>query len=118
MQGNNWITVGQYKPQEKQITIGRDPVFPGGSTIPRLGTGKPTYKIAAFFPKSPQTGPLGSIGREWEAAFRVAVEVVNSDPTFRVAFNYILVDGGPSEQSCRERAQVHYEHRVLFAFLE
>lgn len=103
-QGNNWITVGQYDSKSKEITLRRDPVFPGGVTrIP--GKGRPTYKIAAFFPTHEDLGPLRDLGLEWQAAFRVAVELVNTGP-FKVAFSYVLVDGGEDSKSCKREAEV------------
>lgn len=112
-QGNNWITVGQYDSKSKEITLRRDPVFPGGVTrIP--GKGRPTYKIAAFFPTHEDLGPLRDLGLEWQAAFRVAVELVNTGP-FKVAFSYVLVDGGEDPKSCRREAEVGYlsQTRIL-----
>ncbi|XP_078384806.1 uncharacterized protein LOC144667275 isoform X2 [Oculina patagonica] len=101
--GNNWITVGQYDSKSKEITLRRDPVFPGGVTrIP--GKGRPTYKIAAFFPTHEDLGPLRDLGLEWQAAFRVAVELVNTGP-FKVAFSYVLVDGGEDSKSCKREAE-------------
>lgn len=79
-------------------------MFPGGVTrIP--GKGRPTYKIAAFFPTHEDLGPLRDLGLEWQAAFRVAVELVNTGP-FKVAFSYVLVDGGEDAKSCRREAEV------------
>ena len=103
-QGNNWITVGQYDSKSKEITLRRDPLFSGSVTgIP--GKGRPTYKIAAFFPTHDDLGPLRDLGLEWQAAFRVAVELVNAGP-FKVTFNYVLVDGGVDSKSCRQEAEV------------
>lgn len=104
LQGNNWLTVGQYDSKTKEITLRRDPVFSGGVTlIPEKG--RPTYKIAAFFPVHEDLGPLKTLGNEWQAAFRVAVELVNSGP-FKVAFTYVLADGGYDSDSCRREAEV------------
>ncbi|KAJ7377824.1 hypothetical protein OS493_026392 [Desmophyllum pertusum] len=100
---NNWITVGQYDTKIKEITLRRDIVFPGGVTI-IPGKGRPTYKIAAFFPTHEDLGPLRDLGLEWQAAFRVAVELVNTGP-FNVAFSYVLVDGGEDAKSCRRQAE-------------
>lgn len=101
--GNNWITVGQYDSKSKEITLRRDPVFSGGVTlIPEKG--RPTYKIAAFFPMHEDLGPLKTLGHEWQAAFRIAVELVNSGP-FKVAFTYVLADGGYDSDSCRREAE-------------
>lgn len=101
--GNNWLTVGQYDSKTKEISLRRDPVFPGGVTlIPEIG--RPTYKIAAFFPIHEDLGPLKTLGSEWQAAFRVAVELVNSGP-FKVAFTYVLADGGYDSDSCRREAE-------------
>ncbi|KAK3701047.1 hypothetical protein QZH41_008152 [Actinostola sp. cb2023] len=105
LQGNNWITVGQYNPKTKDVSISRDPVFPGGTTIPLVGAGRPTYKIAAFFPLHDELGSLAELGREWQAAFKVAVGLANADPAFKVAFSYILVDGGPTVDSCMQAAK-------------
>lgn len=106
LQDENWISVGQYDPKTKDVTITRDPVFPGGTTIPIVGDGRPTYKIAAFFPKHNDLGSLAELGREWESAFKVAVSKVNANPNFKVAFSYILVDGGPSTDTCVKAAKV------------
>ena len=96
--------MGQYDSKSKEITLRRDIVFPGGETrIP--GKGRPTYKIAAFFPTHDDLGPLRDLGLEWQAAFRVAVELVNAGP-FKVAFSYVLVDGGEDSKSCRRAAEV------------
>ena len=104
LQGNNWITVGQYDSKTKKIGLRRDIVFPGGVTrIP--GKDRPTYKIAAFFPTHEDLGPLRDLGLEWQAAFRIAVELVNTGP-FKVAFSYVLVDGGGNAETCRRAAQV------------
>ena len=103
-QGNNWITVGLYDSKSKEITLRRDPVFHGGVTIPS-GNRRPTYKIAAFFPTHEDLGPLRDLGLEWQAAFRVAVELVNRGP-FKVAFNYVLVDGGEDSKYCQREAEV------------
>lgn len=101
--GNNWITVGQYDSKTKKIGLRRDIVFPGGVTrIP--GKDRPTYKIAAFFPTHEDLGPLRDLGLEWQAAFRIAVELVNTGP-FKVAFSYVLVDGGENAETCRRAAQ-------------
>ena len=105
-QGNNWITVGLYDSKSKEITLRRDPVFPGGVTI-IPGKGRPTYKIAAFFPTHEDLGPLRDVGLEWQAAFRVAVELVNTGP-FKVAFSYVLVDGGEDSKSCQREAEVNW----------
>ena len=79
-------------------------MFPGGVTlIPEKG--RPTYKIAAFFPTHEDLGPLKTLGYEWQAAFRVAVELVNSGP-FKVAFTYVLPDGAFDADSCRRAAEV------------
>ena len=71
--------------------------------------GRPTYKIAAFFPTHEDLGPLRDLGKEWESAFRVAVDLVNSGP-FKVAFSYILVDGGADADSCGQKAEVCLPH--------
>ena len=93
--------MGQYHSKSKEITLRRDIVFPGGETrIPRK-----IYKIAAFFPTHDDLGPLRDLGLEWQAAFRVAVELVNAGP-FKVAFSYVLVDGGEDSKSCRRAAEV------------
>ena len=105
-QDNNWVTVGQYDSTKGDITLRKDPVFPGGTTIPDVGADRTTYKIAAFFPKHESLGPLASLGAEWESAFRMAVELVNKNPAFKVAFNYVSVDGGANDESCKEAAQV------------
>lgn len=103
-QDSNWITVGQYDYKTKEITLRRDPVFSGGVTlIPEKG--RPTYKIAAFFPTHEDLGPLNSLGLEWQAAFKVAVEMVNSGP-FKVAFTYVLPDGSYDADTCRQEAEV------------
>ncbi|XP_044174984.1 uncharacterized protein LOC114950055 isoform X2 [Acropora millepora] len=100
---SNWITVGQYDYKTKEITLRRDPVFSGGVTlIPEKG--RPTYKIAAFFPTHEDLGPLNSLGLEWQAAFKVAVELVNSGP-FKVAFTYVLPDGSYDADTCRQEAE-------------
>lgn len=103
-QGNNWITFGQYDSKSKEITLRRDPVFSGGGTM-ILGKGRRTYKIAAFFPTHEDLGSLRDLGLEWQAAFRIAVNLVNTGP-FKVAFSYVLVDGGEDSKSCRREAQV------------
>ncbi|XP_015765927.1 PREDICTED: uncharacterized protein LOC107344755 [Acropora digitifera] len=101
---SNWITVGQYDYKTKEITLRRDPVFSGGVTlIPEKG--RPTYKIAAFFPTHEDLGPLNSLGLEWQAAFKVAVELVNSGP-FKVAFTYVLPDGSYDADTCRQEAEI------------
>ena len=84
-------------------------MFPGGTTIPLVGAGRPTYKIAAFFPLHDELGSLAELGREWQAAFKVAVGLANADPAFKVAFSYILVDGGPTVDSCLQAAKVDRE---------
>lgn len=100
---DSWITVGQYDSIAKEITLRRDPVFSGGVTlIPEKG--RPTYKIAAFFPTHEDLGPLNTLGLEWQAAFKVAVELVNSGP-FKVAFTYVLPNGGYDADSCRQVAE-------------
>ncbi|XP_032240858.2 uncharacterized protein LOC5515302 isoform X2 [Nematostella vectensis] len=104
LQGSNWITVGQYDPSNEQVHIIRDPVFPGGITIPP-GPARPTYKIAAFFPKHDELRALAELGREWEAAFKIAVEHVNSSPEFKVAFSFVTFDGGPTALTCAEAAK-------------
>jgi len=71
-----------------------------------VGAGRPTYKIAAFFPVHDDLGSLAELGREWEAAFKLSVGLANADPSFKVAFSYILVDGGPTVESCIEAAKV------------
>ena len=83
-------------------------MFPGGTTIPVVGAGRPTYKIAGFFPKHESLGSLANLGKEWESAFKVAVGLVNGDPSFKVAFSYVTVDGGPSSESCKEAAEVRH----------
>lgn len=67
--------------------------------------GRPTYKIAAFFPTHEDLGPMKTLGHEWQAAFRVAVELVNSGP-FKVAFTYVLPRGGYDSDSCGREARV------------
>jgi len=104
LQGNNWITVGQYDSKSKDITLRRDIVFPGGVTM-ILGKGRRTYKIAAFFPTHEDLGPLRDLGLEWQAAFRIAVDLVNTGP-FKVSFSSVLVDGGENSKSCRREAEV------------
>lgn len=104
LQGDNWITVGQYDSKSKEITLRRDIVFPGDVTI-IPGKGRPTYKIAAFFPTHEDLGPLRDLGLEWQAAFKIAVELVNTGP-FKVAFSHVLVDGGEDSKSCRREAEV------------
>lgn len=71
-----------------------------------MGAGRPTYKIAAFFPVHDDLGSLAELGKEWEAAFKLSVGLANADPSFKVAFSYILVDGGPTAESCSEAAKV------------
>ena len=67
--------------------------------------GRPTYKIAAFFPTHEDLGPLRALAYEWQAAFRIAVELVNSGP-FKVAFTYVLPNGGYDSDVCRREAEV------------
>ncbi|XP_020916270.1 uncharacterized protein LOC110253659 isoform X2 [Exaiptasia diaphana] len=105
LQDSGWITVGHYDEKTQDIRISRDPIFPGGTTIPVVGVGRPTYKIAAFFPLHNDLGSLAELGREWEAAFKLSVGLANADPSFKVAFSYIIVDGGPNVDSCFKAAK-------------
>lgn len=57
--------MGNYIPQTKSIALFRDPIFPGGVTIPIVGPVKPSYKIAAFFPTSQSFGPIADLAEEW-----------------------------------------------------
>ena len=57
--------MGYYIPQTKSISLFRDPIFPGGVTIPIVGPVKPSYKIAAFFPTSQSFGPIADLAEEW-----------------------------------------------------
>ena len=71
------------------------------------GNGRPTYKIAAFFPTHEDLGPLKTLGYEWQAAFEVAVKLVNSG-SFKVAFTSVLPDGAFDPDSCRREAEVRH----------
>ena len=64
-QGKQWKTVGNYIPQTQSISLFRDPIFPGGVTIPIVGPVKPSYKIAAFFPTDGSFGPMADLAKEW-----------------------------------------------------
>ena len=57
--------MGNYIPQTQSISLFRDPLFPGGVTIPIVGPVKPSYKIAAFFPTDASFGPMADLAKEW-----------------------------------------------------
>ena len=59
------MTVGNYIPETEEISLFRDPIFPGGVTIPIVGPVKPAYKIAAFFPTASSFGPIADLAEEW-----------------------------------------------------
>ena len=64
-QGKQWKIVGNYIPKTEGISLFRDPIFPGGVTIPIVGPIKPSYKIAAFFPTGGSIGPTVDLAEEW-----------------------------------------------------
>lgn len=104
LEGKQWKTVGYYIPQTKSISLFRDPIFPGGVTIPIVGPVKPSYKIAAFFPTSQSFGPIADLAEEWKSAFKIAVKTINSDSVYNIRLEYDIIETAVDVDSCRKRA--------------
>ena len=73
-------------------------VWPGGQlsnvytppdTLARQGG-----KLGFIGPTGMSLGSLGALGREREAAFKIAIDIVNNDPQYGVTFTYETADTG------------------------
>ncbi|XP_065068364.1 uncharacterized protein LOC135693734 [Rhopilema esculentum] len=102
---SKWKAIGGYSGHIDRILFTQDPIFPGGTTVPVVGSGKHIYKIAAFFPKHAKLGPLSELGFIWENALQTAVDWINKNQTISVGFKLESFDGGEDDKSCSAVAQ-------------
>ena len=83
-------------------------IWPGNTKIPPTDKGLPgktTSRIGFIAPIHPDLAGLSELGKEFESAFRVAVEMMNKDPTLAVDFDIKIQDGGvDANSSCRAAA--------------
>ena len=84
-------------------------IWPGNTKIPPTDKGRPgktTFRIGFIAPIHPDLAGLSELGKEFESAFRVAVEMMNKDLTLSVDFDIRIEDGGvDSNSSCRAAAE-------------
>jgi len=98
----NWLTIGKYRSSKQTISFFKDPIFPGGTTLPLVGAGKIIYKVAAFFPKHRLLGPLSDLGLLWESALSAAVNWINRNDTIAVGFDVSYYDVGVDPNNCSQ----------------
>ena len=86
-----------------------DIIWPGNTKIPPTDKGLPgktTFRIGFIAPMHPDLAGLSELGKEFESAFRVAVEMMNKDLTLAVDFDIRIQDGGvDSNASCKLAAE-------------
>ena len=76
-QDGDWIHIGKYETEKNIIQFTKDPIFPGGSTLPSGKAGKVIYKVAAFFPKHRVLGALSDLGKIWVIYFFTSLHLVS-----------------------------------------
>ena len=83
--------MGNYIPQTQSISLFRDPIFPGGVTIPIVGPVKPSYKIAAFFPTDGSFGPMADLAKEWVSKTKTIYIFIYSTYIYIYIYIYIHI---------------------------
>ena len=68
--------IGKYETEKSMVQFTKDPIFPGGSTLPSVKAGKVIYKVAAFFPKHRVLGALSDLGKIWVIYFLISSHLV------------------------------------------
>ena len=86
-----------------------DIIWPGNAKNPPTDKGLPgktTFRIGFIAPIHPDLAGLSELGREFESAFRVAVEMMNRDLSLSVDFDIRIQDGGVDpNRSCKAAAE-------------
>lgn len=108
-QGTTWVKVGKWSQTIGVERENNDIIWPGNTKTPPTDKGLPgktTFRIGFIAPIHPDLAGLSELGREFESAFRVAVEMMNRDLTLSVDFDIKIQDGGlDPNASCTAAAE-------------
>lgn len=112
-----WKKVGTWK-QGIGVEVPSGKVsWPGGTQVPPGDTGLPgktTFKIGFITPTSPGLAGLSQLGKEFESAFKVAVEMMNKDLSLSIDFDVKIHDGGVNpKETCKRVAEKLVQEGVV-----
>ena len=112
-----WKKVGTWKQGIGVEVPSGKVIWPGGAQAPPGDTGLPgktTFKIGFIAPTNPGLAGLSQLGKEFESAFKVAVEMMNKDLSLSVDFDVKIQDGGVNPvKTCKRAAEKLVQERVV-----
>ena len=72
-----------------------DVVWPGGTSLTPTDEGKPgkpVFRIGFIAPGSDSPEVLASYGQELMSAFKIAVEMINKDPKYKIELDGLITE--------------------------
>jgi ABC-type branched-subunit amino acid transport system substrate-binding protein len=102
VQGIVWERVATWNRSLGIERLNKDIIWPGNTRIPPTDKGLPgktTFRIGFIAPTHPDLAGLAQLGKEFQAALNVAVEMMNKDLSLSVDFDVKVQEVGKDPAS-------------------